>query len=107
MIDINYNVYIDEAGDEGFKFDERFGHGSSDFFVLSALIVEQNKDIELAKIVNEIKSILNYQTKDMLSPLHFCKMSHEKRKVCISKLKAFKDFTIISVIFQKILLQVP
>lgn len=96
-----YNVYIDEAGDEGFKFDCRLGHGSSDFFVLSALIVVKNKDIHLAHIVNEIKTILNYQEKDMESPLHFCKLSHEKRKVCINKLINAKYFYSVTIVFNK------
>lgn len=34
-------------------------------------------------------------------------MSHEKRKACITKLTNFKDFTIISVVFQKEALQAP
>lgn len=96
-----YNIYIDEAGDEGFKFDGRFGHGSSDFFVLSALIVNKKNDIELAHIVNEIKTILHYQRKDMESPLHFYKLSHEKRKVCVSKLLHFKHFSSITIVFNK------
>src|SRR5574344_973355 len=96
-----YNIYIDEAGDEGFKFDERLGHGSSNFFVLSAIIVKNEDDLSLAKIVNELKMILNYQPKDMISPLHFCKMQHEKRKVCVNKLAEFEKFTTISVICDK------
>lgn len=96
-----YNIYIDEAGDEGFKFDGRRGHGSSDFFVLSALIVKKKDDINLAHIVNEIKTILNYQPKDMESPLHFYKLAHEKRKVCVSKLVNFKYFYSITIVFNK------
>ncbi len=103
----NYNVYIDEAGDEGFKFECNFGRGSSRFFVLSAIIVKQELDQKLASIVNELKKILKYQQKDILSPLHFYKMSHEKRKVCVNQLAQFKDFTIISVVFQKESLKEP
>ncbi len=96
-----FNVYIDEAGDEGFKFDNRLGHGSSKFFVLSAVIVKKEQDLEFSRLVNNLKIMLNFQKKDMLSPLHFCKMSHDKRKACINKLIEFKDFTIISVVFNK------
>lgn len=102
-----FNVYIDEAGDEGFKFDKRLGHGSSSFFVLSAIIVQKENDLELARLVNELKVMLKFQKKDMLSPLHFCKMSHDKRKACINKLVDFKNFTIISVIFNKESLKEP
>lgn len=101
----NYNVYIDEAGDEGFKFECDKGRGSSKFFVLSAIIVKQELDQKLASIVNEIKKILKYQQKDILAPLHFYKMSHEKKKVCVNQLEQFRDFTVISVVFQKEKLQ--
>ena len=96
-----YNIYIDEAGDEGFKFDDRLGHGSSNFFVLSALIVKKEDDLSLSKVVDELKKILNFQQKDILSPLHFCKMQHEKRKVCVNKLLEFGHFTTISVVCEK------
>lgn len=96
-----YNVYIDEAGDEGFKFQCSSGRGSSKFFVLSAIIVKKELDQKLASVVNDLKSILKYQQKDILSPLHFYKMSHEKRKVCIKQLVDFKEYTIISIVFQK------
>lgn len=97
----SFNVYIDEAGDEGFKFECKLGRGSSKFFVLSAIIVKQELDLELASLVNKLKNILKYQPKDILAPLHFCKMSHDKRKVCINQLMNFEDYTIISVVFQK------
>ena len=103
----NYNVYIDEAGDEGFKFKCDKGRGSSKFFVLSAIIVKQELDQKLASVVNELKKILKYQQKDMLAPLHFYKMSHEKRKVCVNQLERFNNFTIISVVFQKEKLKEP
>lgn len=103
----NYNVYIDEAGDEGFKFECNSGRGSSKFFVLSAIIVKKELDQQLASIVNELKKILKYQQKDILAPLHFCKMSHDKRKVCVNYLEKFKDFTTISVVFQKEILKEP
>lgn len=102
-----YNVYIDEAGDEGFKFQCSSGRGSSKFFVLSAIIVKKEIDQKLASIVNDLKSILKYQQKDILSPLHFYKMSHEKRKVCINQLVNFKEYQIISIIFQKESLKEP
>lgn len=103
----NYNVYIDEAGDEGFKFKCDRGRGSSKFFVLSAIIVKQELDQGLASLVNELKQILKYQPKDMLAPLHFYKMSHEKRKVCVNHLVHFKDYTIVSIVFQKEKLMEP
>ena len=96
-----FNVYIDEAGDEGFKFRAAPEKGSSRFFVLSALIVPATKDSELARVTTEIKRMLNYQPRDMHRPLHFCKLGHDKRKVCVNKLADFDGFEIITVVFDK------
>ncbi len=96
-----YNIYIDEAGDEGFKFNKHPKCGSSRFFVISALIVSEKDDLSLSKLVNELKKMFNYQPKDMLIPLHFVRMSHDKRKACVKILKDFQNFTIISVVFDK------
>lgn len=43
----------------------------------------------------------------MRSPLHFCKMSHDKRKVCVNRLEQFHDYITISVVFQKEKLREP
>ena len=64
-----YNIYIDEAGDEGFKFNPHPKLGSSRFFVMSALIVSKDNDLSLSKIVNELKVLFDYQPKDILVPL--------------------------------------
>jgi len=96
-----FNIYIDEAGDEGFKFKTNPKSGSSHFFVLSALIVHKSKDRELANLTTELKQMLNYQHKDIHSPLHFYKLNHDRRKACVNKLAAFEDFTTISVVFEK------
>lgn len=67
----NYNVYIDEAGDEGFKFKCDCGRGSSKFFVLSTIIVKQELDQGLASLVNELKQILKYQPKRHVGTITF------------------------------------
>ena len=46
-----YNVYIDESGDEGIR-------KGSKYFILTALIVNKNKDLEVAKNVDIIKQNL-------------------------------------------------
>lgn len=96
-----FNIYIDEAGDEGFKFESNPKGGSSHFFVLSALIVHESKDRELASLTTELKHMLNYQLKDIHSPLHFYKLNHDRRKACVNKLVSFDDFTTITVVFEK------
>jgi len=54
-----FNVYIDESGDEGIN-------KGSKFFILTALIVPKIKDLEISKSVDEIKNILEMNVKTQL-----------------------------------------
>ncbi len=71
-----YVIYIDESGDEGFSF----GKGSSDWFVLSAIIIRKAKDLETVKLVDVVRSKLS---KPDRKPLHFRDLKHEQRLVFI------------------------
>lgn len=70
-----FRAYIDEAGDEGFKFlpGER---GSSRWFVLSALVVRASNDPRLIQAAKEIRTLLGKEPK---TPLHFRNLRHEQR----------------------------
>jgi hypothetical protein len=46
-VSIGFRVYIDESGDEGFKFDQP-GKGSSRWFVLSAVVTREENDRDAA-----------------------------------------------------------
>lgn len=66
-------VYVDESGDEGFKFDK----GSSDWFVLSGIITSKASDIETVKLVDRVRSRVLRRTDQ--NPLHFRDLKHEQR----------------------------
>jgi Protein of unknown function (DUF3800) len=51
-------AYIDEAGDEGFKFAVDGKKGSSEWFVLSAVIVRTEIDIATTKLVDRVRAKL-------------------------------------------------
>ena len=69
----SFNVYIDEAGDEGFDFSKR----TAEWFIISAVITRQENDLETLKnIVKETRLKLRYNEKQ---ELHFRKMKHEMR----------------------------
>ena len=51
-----YNVYIDESGDEGINKGSRY-------FILTAIIVEREKDLITSQKVDEIKSNLEMNIK--------------------------------------------
>lgn len=52
-----YNVYIQESGDEGIL-------RGSNYFILTAIVIEKNKDLENAKVVDEIKTKLGLSIKE-------------------------------------------
>ena len=84
-----YNVYIDESGDEGIK-------RGSKYFVLTALIVDKDKDLEVSKKVDEIKNKLNI---DIKSQLHWKNIKGYRKKLMIMKTVEKSDVTLINIIF--------
>ncbi|WP_339193092.1 DUF3800 domain-containing protein [Paenibacillus sp. FSL W8-1287] len=91
MEDNIFNVYIDEAGDEGFKIKDG-KWVSSEWFVVGALIVRGSNDLELSRCVDHIKSNVKF-IKTKQKPLHFAEMTHEKKKYvikCMTEIGKFK-----------------
>lgn len=72
----SFVAYIDESGDEGFKFRAEPGRGSSEWFVLSALMIPQVQDIIEVKKFHEVIRPMEVARK---APIHFAKLSHEQR----------------------------
>lgn len=83
-----YNVYIDESGDEGIK-------KGSKYFILTAIIVEKEKDLEISKNVDTIKETLEMNTK---SQLHWKLIKGLPNKNMIMDIVSNIDLTIINVI---------
>jgi len=68
----SYLAYVDEAGDEGFSFDK----GSSDWFILSAAVTRRENDMEVVRLVDDVRAKLK---KDHRFMLHFKELSHQQR----------------------------
>jgi len=68
----SFVVYVDESGDEGFAF----GKGSSEWFILSAVIIKKPLELETVKFVDGVRNMLNKRPK---KALHFRKIKHEQR----------------------------
>ena len=49
----SYVAYVDEAGDEGFRFDR----GSSAWFVVSAVLIRKPLDVETVKLVDNVRRV--------------------------------------------------
>lgn len=71
----SFCVYIDESGDEGFKFLPN-EQGSSRWLVLSALIFRKENDGEAVSTARKARELLNKEPKH---PLHFRDLKHEQR----------------------------
>lgn len=94
----SYLVYIDESGDEGFKFrPDPAGYGSSHWFVLSAAVFRRANESEQVRLVDEVRRRLGKpSTKD----LHFTDLVHEQRVVYTSLISAAR-LKCISVLVHK------
>lgn len=89
----SFVVYVDESGDEGFSFDR----GSSEWFVLSAVVTRKASDLETVKLVDVVRAKLNKRPR---KPLHFRDLRHEHRLPFIDEIAKARLRT-ISVLVHK------
>ncbi|NBD38674.1 MAG: DUF3800 domain-containing protein [Verrucomicrobia bacterium] len=71
----SFRAYIDESGDEGFRF-RADGSGSSRWFVISALVLRLKNDAQVVECLKETRKLL---AKPFKYPLHFVDLKHEQR----------------------------
>ncbi|MCX7048291.1 MAG: DUF3800 domain-containing protein [Candidatus Sumerlaeota bacterium] len=102
MLKPAFCVYIDESGDEGFSF-RADGSGSLRWLVLSAIITPREKDIELVRLLSDIRSLLGKQPKQQL---HFRDLKHEQRVPYVRRIAA-GPARIVTVLIYKPLLRDP
>lgn len=89
----SFVVYIDESGDEGFVF----GNGSTEWFVLSGVVIRKAQDLDVVKLADRIREKLG---KAPRRPLHFRDLRHEQRVPCVAEI-AKTDLRTISVMVYK------
>ena len=80
-------AYIDEAGDEGFKF----GQGSSEWFVLGAVMLRRASEMPELRLIDDVRARLNRgRAADRQYPakkaLHFRDLQHDVRKYYASRI---------------------
>lgn len=83
-----YNCYIDESGDEGIR-------KGSKYFILTVIIVEKEKDLEISKSVDLIKENLEMNKKHQL---HWKLLKGLPNKKMIMDIVNSLDIKIINVI---------
>lgn len=92
----SFVAYIDESGCEGFKFlpDEQ---GSSRWFVLSALVVRKENDLQMVQLARQARELLKKQPKQVL---HFRDLKHEQR-VPLARLIGTAQVRTVNVLVHK------
>lgn len=83
-----YNVYIDESGDEGIR-------RGSKYFILTAVLVEKSEDLKVAKLVDKIKEDLEINIK---TQLHWNTIKGYPNKIMIMQNVSNADITIINIV---------
>lgn len=98
----SFVAYVDESGDEGFKFNED-GSGSSRWFVLSAAVIRGANDLQMVSCLKEVRELLGKPAK---TPLHFVDLKHEQRVPYVRRIGALPMRTVTVAIY-KPLIQEP
>lgn len=99
----SFVAYIDESGDEGFRFRED-GSGSSRWFVLSALVVRKEYDRdEIIPAARDLREILRKEPK---KALHFRELRHEQRIPIARRIGSMRVRT-VSVVVHKPCIESP
>lgn len=95
-------MYIDEAGDEGFKISPTFvgQQGSSRWFVVTAVVVPAQSDRQTAAAVNRIKTKLWPNLIPHKKVLHWRDLKHSQKRVALGELKS-EQFRWLSVAMEK------
>ncbi len=93
-----YNVYIDESGDEGIK-------KGSKYFILTAIIVNKEEDLVIAKNIDIIKQNLEINIKNQL---HWKLLKGRPNKIMIMETISKLNIKIINVVINtKSILLIP
>jgi hypothetical protein len=99
VADPTFVAFIDESGDEGF----RFGGGSSDWFVLAAVVVRAVDELVQVKLIDDVRDRLNQDRKPQFhippsKPLHFRDLKHDQRKFYAGRLAQAELKTLVVMI---------
>lgn len=85
---MEYNIYIDESGDEGLN-------RGSKFFILTAVMVNKENDLVVSKMVDKVKENLNLSIK---TQLHWKSIKGYSKKIMIMENASNSEITIINII---------
>ncbi len=73
----SFVAYIDESGDEGFKFRKNMDEqSSSDWFILAAFITRKKTDLETVKAIDQVRSVFKLHPR---KHIHWKKLKHPQK----------------------------
>jgi hypothetical protein len=99
VLNPSFVAYIDESGDEGFKF----GAGSSEWFVISAAVFKRKSQSAPVELMDKVRATLQKQPR---CKLHFRDLKHEQRLAYVGVL-ASADFRATTIFVHKPTLAEP
>jgi len=103
----HFVAYIDESGDEGWKF----GEGSSEWLVLGAAVFWRESEPKEVQLVDEVRDLINARrgvhnaAKSASKPLHFRHLKHEQRKLLAGRIGSASLRTLVVAVHKPSLRQ--
>jgi hypothetical protein len=104
MYSKRFIAYVDESGDEGMKFEK----GSPRWFVLSAVVIENDPQTRqrLCQLIDEVRDAINQGRQEQhriphKKPLHFRDLKHDDRKFFCMKIGQLEEICTVSVLCYK------
>ena len=98
-----FEIFIDEFGDEGFRFRQLPAQGSSEWLILSAVMVPLEAVPQVIETMREVRNL--FSRAPTYAP-HFVDLNHGQRVAWISRIvQIFRNLRIASVLIHKPTLQ--
>ncbi len=100
---INFNkyefvCYIDEAGCEGFKFSK----GSSEWFILAALISSRSAQKQIVELIDKVKTALDWPSQKQL---HWNKLRHLEKNYYVSEIIKLPCKVVVVAVYKPVLIE--
>jgi hypothetical protein len=95
---VSFRAYVDESGDEGFKFRKSLNkESSSDWFVLAAFVTRKKTDLEVVKVIDQVRGEFQLHPR---KHIHWKNLKHPQ-KVRYSQIISALQARIIAVCVHK------
>jgi hypothetical protein len=95
---VSFRAYVDESGDEGFKFRKSLNkEASSDWFVLAAFVTRKKTDLEVVKVIDQVRGEFQLHPR---KHIHWKNLKHPQ-KVRYSQIISALQARIIAVCVHK------